>query len=89
MHSFEVHSNKSACRKSGSLGLEQVKYSTILRGYNKWYICQIDLKKETTNPDEMEIKYEIVLNVMNWAAADDIEYNNIGAFQTSDINTLV
>ena len=26
MHSFEVHSNKSACRKSGRLGLEQVIY---------------------------------------------------------------
>ena len=24
MHSFEVHSNESACRKSGSIGLEQV-----------------------------------------------------------------
>ena len=24
MHSFEVHSNESACRKSGSFGLEQV-----------------------------------------------------------------
>ena len=25
MHSFVVHSNESACRKSGRLGLEQVK----------------------------------------------------------------
>ena len=25
MHSFEVRSNESACRKSGRLGLEQVK----------------------------------------------------------------
>ena len=24
MHSFEVHSNKSACRKRGRLGLDQV-----------------------------------------------------------------
>ena len=24
MHSFEVHSDESACRKSGRLGLEQV-----------------------------------------------------------------
>ena len=24
MHSFEVHSNESACRKNGCLGLEQV-----------------------------------------------------------------
>ena len=25
MHGFEVHSNESACRKSGRLGLEQVQ----------------------------------------------------------------
>ena len=25
MHSFELHSNESACRKSGSIGLEQVQ----------------------------------------------------------------
>ena len=27
MHSFEAHSNESACRKSGQLGMEQVKIS--------------------------------------------------------------
>ena len=35
----------------------------------------------------MEIKDELVLNIMNWAAADKIEYNNIAAFQTSDSST--
>ena len=30
MHSFEVHSNESACRKSGRLGLEQVKLRTLI-----------------------------------------------------------
>ena len=29
MHSFEVHSNESACRKSGRLGLEQAKYILV------------------------------------------------------------
>ena len=48
---------------------------------------QIDLKKETTNPDEMNIKDEIFSQGMTRAAADDIEYNTIGAFQTSDSNT--
>ena len=47
---------------------------------------QIDLKKETTNPDTMETKDELVLNGMTWASADKIEYNAIGAFQTSDSN---
>ena len=37
----------------------------------------------------MNIKYELVLNGMTWAAADNIEYNFIGAFQTSDSNTHV
>ena len=29
MHSFEVNSNESVCRKSGCLRLEQVTYDTI------------------------------------------------------------
>ena len=36
---------------------ETCKYSSILRDYNKWYIFQVNLKKkETTNPDKMDIK---------------------------------
>ena len=35
----------------------------------------------------MKIKDELVLQGMTRAEADDIEYNNIGAFQTSDSNT--
>ena len=49
----------------------------------------IDLKKETTNLDKTKIKYDIILRGMTWAAADEIDYNNIGAFQTSDSNTPV
>ena len=46
---------------------------------------KIDLKKETINPDEMDIK-----DVgMTWVAVDEIEYNIIGEFQTSDSNTPV
>ena len=33
MHSFEVHSNESACRKKVCLGLEQVMYVTRLGGF--------------------------------------------------------
>ena len=36
----------------------------------------------------MEIKDELVLHGMSWAAADDIEYNTIGAFKTSDRTRL-
>ena len=35
----------------------------------------------------MKIKYELVLNGMTWEAADNIEYNMIGALKTSDSNT--
>ena len=66
---------------------ETCKYSSILRGYNELYICQIDFFLETTNPDKIEIKDEIFLNVITWVAADDIEYNEICSPQTSDSNT--
>ena len=51
---------------------ETCKYPSILRGYNKWYIFQIDLKIKK-NPDEMEIKGDLVLNGMTWAASDNTE----------------
>ena len=35
----------------------------------------------------MYIKDELDLYGMTWASVEDIEYNNIGAFQTSDSNT--
>ena len=31
MHSFEVQSNESACRKSGRLGLDQVRSQKFIR----------------------------------------------------------
>ena len=66
---------------------ETCKYSSILRDYNKWYIAKLNLKKETINPDEMKNKDELVLQGMTQAAADEIEYNTMGAFQTSGKNT--
>ena len=47
----------------------------------------MNFKKETTNPDEIKIKDELILQGMTHAAADDIEYNTMGAFQTSNCNT--
>ena len=35
----------------------------------------------------MDIKDELVLNGMTWASVGGIEYNTIGAFQTSNSNT--
>ena len=47
----------------------------------------MNLKKETINPNEMKIKYELVLEGMTQAAADKIEYNTMGAFESSHKNT--
>ena len=33
---------------------ETCKYSSILQGYNEWYIAKLNLKKETTNVDSSE-----------------------------------
>ena len=58
-------------------------YVAIINGI----FAKLSLKKETTNPNEMKIKYYLVLQGMTQAAADEIEYNTMGAFQTSDCNT--
>ena len=58
-------------------------YVAIINGI----LPKLTFKKETTNPDEMDIKYALVLNFMTWKAADEIEYNTISAFQTSNSNT--
>ena len=51
---------------------ETCKYYSILRGYNEWYIAKLNLKKETTNPNKMKIKDELVLQGMTQSAADEI-----------------
>ena len=51
---------------------ETCKYSSILRSYTKWYIAILNLKKETTNPNEMKIKDELVLQGMTQASAEYI-----------------
>ena len=40
-----------------------------------------------TNPNEMKIKDKLFLQGTTQAAADKIEYNTMGTFQTSDCNT--
>ena len=37
----------------------------------------------------MDIKDDLVLHKMTWAETDEIQYNTIGEFQTSDGNTPV
>ena len=54
---------------------------------NSTGLQRIELKKETTNPNEMKIKDELVLQGMTQASAEEIKYNTMGAFQTSDCNT--
>ena len=50
---------------------------------------KLTFKKGTTNPDAMKIKYELVLNGMTRAVADEIEYNTVGECKTRDSNTPV
>ena len=64
---------------------ENCNCSYILRGYNKWY-WKTYLKKETTNPDNIKIRHELDLNGITQVAAENIQYNTIGAFQTSNSN---
>ena len=46
-------------------------------------------KKETTNSDEMDINDKLVLHIMAWEEANEIEYNTIGVFKTINSNTPV
>ena len=48
---------------------------------------QIDSKRETTNPDEVDIKDKLLLNSMTWSESENIEYNTTVTFQTRDSNT--
>ena len=51
-------------------------------------ICaKLNFKRETTNPEEMKIKYNLVLHGMIWAEENNIENNTIGVFQTRNSNT--
>ena len=58
-------------------------YGAIINGI----FAKLNIKKETINPNEMNIKYELVLQGMTQVAADKIEYNTMGSFQTIDGNT--
>ena len=58
-------------------------YGAIINGI----FAKLNLNKETTNPNEMKIKDELVLQSMTQATADNIEYNTMSEFQTSDCNT--
>ena len=55
MHSFEVHSNESACRKSGRLGLEQVMMAIgTTKGNNSYGGSQLSREKWTVHGDQKQ-----------------------------------
>jgi hypothetical protein len=64
------------------------KYSSILRGYNKWYITKLIIHQDTTTKEEMQEMREGVLMGMTQVSAEEIEEGLFGAFQTSDTQTL-
>ena len=45
MHSFEVHSNESACRKSGLLSLEQVNRAVNLNRFRQDLPARLDIRR--------------------------------------------
>ena len=57
-------------------------YGAIINGI----FAKLNLNKKTINPNKMKIKDELVLQGMTQAAGEEIEYNTMGAFQTSDKN---
>ena len=62
MHSFEVHSNESACRKKVRLGLEQVMYGKI---GNKVADILASKHPSLTPPDMEEfLWYEVMPTLM-------------------------
>ena len=58
MHSFEVHSNESACRKSGRFGLEQVLRTLVRVGaLHQFDLLSADVESTQTLNIEDIIKY--------------------------------
>jgi hypothetical protein len=64
------------------------KYSSILRGYNKWYITELIIDTKTTTKEEMQEMRETVLMGMTQVSSEEIQTGSFGAFQTSDKQTL-
>ena len=56
MHSFEEHSNESACRKSDRLGLEQVRCSCENKCFSTLK-CKVTTKPPSFKKNEPEKKY--------------------------------
>ena len=70
--------------------LSNQKHVNTLQSYGTIINCilpKLNLKKETINPNDMKTKDELILKGMTQAAADEIEYNTMGAFQTRDKTT--
>jgi len=63
---------------------ESCKYSSILHGYNRWYIAELHLIQKTVDESVIEYRDETILNGQTWAVADQIDSGAFGAFQTTD-----
>eukprot|EP00978_Attheya_sp_CCMP212_P017893 scaffold48234_cov60-Attheya_sp.AAC.7 len=64
------------------------KYSSILSGYNKWYITELKIDKDSTTKEEIQEMHETVLMGMTQVSSGEIQEESFGAFQTSDKETL-
>ena len=73
MHNFVVHSNESACRKSGRLGLDQVYFNFCSM---REFIVLLDGTKERVSVNERIkcIRVRIIKIVQSFAALEKLEY---------------
>ena len=89
MHSFEVHSNESACRKEVRLGLEQVWYVVLFfpnknrsHAWRRIIIpmpdCVIGIFSASfLSFGEDKIKYMQETIISNWGDINEIDHTNI------------
>jgi hypothetical protein len=64
------------------------KYSSILSGYNKWYITELNIHQDSTTKQEVQEMHKGVLMGMTQVSSEDIEEGLFGAFQTSGTQML-
>ena len=88
MHSFEVHSNESACRKKVRLGLEQVNYKLkfiIINSYEHFKL--IELTPKSTPFETFDEIHKVVLDGISENMASLVQSVMYSAIKTDDTAT--
>ena len=92
MHSFEIHSNESVCRKKVRIGLEQVykpvtrcTYWPIFGSFNNWNI--ILLSHKSTPSDAFDEIHQVIIYGISDNMASLVESVKYGDINTTDAET--